>query len=312
MKPRGNFKKQRNGRNSQRPRATPSPRATSSNSGNAGRGVNEQRRPFDRSQSFARTSHGRGLAGREDVIMGRNCISEVFERTPERILEAWIAGGESRAGNQRQNGIEESLNELSIEVHVLSRDQLTELVGSESHQGFVARVAPRKLWELDALVTFGSQKQRSIILALDTIVDPQNLGAILRAAECLGVDGVVWSKNRGAPITPVVAKVSVGATELVRLCPISNLQRGLEQCKKEGYWIVGAAVGKGSESLDTFTFPERAVVVMGAEGEGLSHIIEENLDFRVSIRMYGQIDSLNVSQATAVILAAAARSHRTD
>ncbi len=219
-------------------------------------------------------------------------------------------GGESRVGNQRQQDLEGALSELAVEINMVSRDQLTELVGTESHQGFVVRVKPRKHWELDAVVSVGAQKQHSLILALDTIVDPQNFGAILRAAECLGVDGVVWSKNRGAPITPVVAKVSVGATELVRLCPISNLQRGLEHLKKEGYWIVGAAVGEGSESLDTFTFPERSVVVMGAEGEGLSHIIEDNLDFRVSIPMCGQIDSLNVSQATAVILAAAARSHR--
>lgn len=304
MGPRGSSNKQRSSggsshnRNSHRNQAGP-----------GGRGPGHRRHDHGHSQVPSRASGGRGLSGREDVIMGRNCISEVLKRAPERLLEAWIVGGENRTGNQRQEELESALSALPIEVRLVSRDQLTELVGSESHQGFVARIKTRKLWELESVVSDAAQKERSVILALDTIVDPQNFGAILRAAECLGVDGVVWSKNRGAPITPVVAKVSVGATELVRLCPISNLQRGLEQLKKEGYWIVGAALGPGSESLHTFTFPERTVIVMGAEGEGLSHIIEENLDFRVSIPMYGQIDSLNVSQATAVLLAAAARSH---
>lgn len=305
MKSRGNFKKQKSRSASPQHRSVARRVQESS-----GQGSNDSRRSYGKTHGGSRPSLVRSLSGREDVIMGRNCLLEVVKRTPERILEAWIAGGENRTGSQRQQDIEGIITDLSVEVHRATREQLTELVGSESHQGFVARVSPRKIWELDTLISVGSQKKRSLILALDAIVDPQNFGAILRAAECLGVDGVVWSKNRGAPITPVVSKVSVGATELVKLCPISNLQRGLEQCKKEGYWIVGAAVGKGSESLDTFSFPERAVVVMGAEGEGLSHIIEENLDFRVSIPMYGTIDSLNVSQATAVILAAAARSHR--
>jgi len=132
----------------------------------------------------------------------------------------------------------------------------------------------------------------------------------LRAAECFGVDAVLWSKNRGAPIGPVVSKVSVGASEIVRLCPVSNLHRALESLKEAGAWLSGAIIAPDAASLDRFEFPEKSVVVMGAEGEGIHQLIEKSLDFRVFIPMSGRIDSLNVSQATAVMLQEVAKQHR--
>jgi 23S rRNA (guanosine2251-2'-O)-methyltransferase len=183
-------------------------------------------------------------------------------------------------------------------------------VNSDSHQGVVARVSPRSYLAFDDLLESVREVDAISILALDGVLDPQNFGAILRAAECFGIDAVLWSKNRAAPIGPVVSKVSVGASELVPLCVVSNLHRALEQLKEAGAWLAGTMVAPDAASLDTFEFPEKSVIVMGAEGEGIHQLIEKSLDFKVYLSMAGAIDSLNVSQATAVFLHELAKQRR--
>ena len=240
-------------------------------------------------------SHRRDSPVRGEFIMGRNCIEEVLNRAPERLQEVFLAESRDEGASQqgrRRSEIRDHLAKLRIPIREVSRRELDSMVSSDSHQGVVARVSHR------------------IFLELDGVLDPQNFGAILRAAECFNIDAVVWSKNRGAPIGPVVSKVSVGASELVPLCAVSNLHRALEQLKEAGAWISGAMVSPDAKALDAFEFPEKSVIVMGAEGEGIHQLIEKSLDFRVYITMGGKIDSLNVSQATAVMLHEAAKQRR--
>ncbi len=249
--------------------------------------------------------HRREAPAHHDMIMGRNCVEEVLKRAPNRLKEVFLAESREEAGasrGKRRSEIRERLLDLGVSVREVSRRDLDAMVGSDSHQGVVARVSPRSFLELDDLLEEVRSSECISILALDGVLDPQNFGAILRAAECLSVDAVVWSKNRGAPIGPVVSKVSVGASEIVPLCPVSNLHQALERLKEAGAWISGAMVSPDAKSLDSFEFPEKSVLVMGAEGEGIHQLIEKNLDFRVYISMGGSIDSLNVSQATAVML----------
>jgi 23S rRNA (guanosine2251-2'-O)-methyltransferase len=175
-------------------------------------------------------------------------------------------------------------------------------VQSDSHQGVVARVTPRAFVSLEDLVEKAQSVEQMRLLALDGVIDPHNLGAVLRAAECFGVDAVVWSKNRAAPLGPVVSKVSVGASELVPLCPVGNLHTALEKLKAVGVWTVGAVVSADATRLESFDPPNKWALIMGSEGEGIQRLIEENLDFRVYISMLGELSSLNVSQATAVML----------
>ena len=248
-----------------------------------------------------------------EFIMGRNCIEEVLTRAPDRLQEVFLAEPRDEGGSQqgrRRSEIRDHLVKLRIPIREVSRRELDGMVNSDSHQGVVARVSPRIFLELDDLVEMVRSSPFVSILALDGVLDPQNFGAILRAAECFSVDAVVWSKNRGAPIGPVVSKVSVGASELVPLCAVSNLHRALEQLKEAGAWIAGAMVAPDAKALDTFEFPERSVIVMGAEGEGIHQLIEKSLDYRVYITMGGEIDSLNVSQATAVMLHEVAKQRR--
>jgi 23S rRNA (guanosine2251-2'-O)-methyltransferase len=245
--------------------------------------------------------------------MGRNCLEEVMKRSPGRLLEVYIAEsrdeGQGRSGHRRSD-IVERLEDLSIPVREVPRRELDSMVASDSHQGVVARVSPRSYLSLEDLLETVRESETVAILALDGVLDPQNFGAILRAAECFGIDAVIWSKNRGAPIGPVVSKVSVGASEIVPLCPVSNLHRALEQLKEAGAWIAGTMIAPDAKPLDVFEFSDKAVVVMGAEGEGIHQLIEKTLDYRVYLPMAGAIDSLNVSQATSVFLHELAKQRR--
>lgn len=246
------------------------------------------------------------------MIMGRNCIEEVLKRAPNRLKEVFLAESREDGASRGKRGseIHDRVLALGVPVREVSRRDLDAMVGSDSHQGVVARVSPRVFLELDDLLEEVRSSAAISILALDGVLDPQNFGAILRAAECLSIDAVVWSKNRGAPLGPVVSKVSVGASEIVPLCPVSNLHQALERLKEAGAWISGTMVSPDAKPLDSFEFPEKSVIVMGAEGEGIHNLIEKNLDFRVYISMGGSIDSLNVSQATAVVLHELAKQRR--
>jgi 23S rRNA (guanosine2251-2'-O)-methyltransferase len=241
--------------------------------------------------------------------MGRNCLEEVLRYRPESLQHVFLA--EARGGgDSRRGALEGELRKQRIPFSEIARHELDEMVSSDSHQGVVAQIIPRTFLSIDDLCEMALTEQRVRFLALDGVVDPQNFGAVLRAAECFGIDAVLWSKNRGAPLGPVVSKASVGASELVGLCPVSNLHQALESLRKAGVWSVGAVAADDAEKLERFEFPDRCVVVMGSEGEGIQPLIEKNLDFRICIAMYGRVSSLNVSQATTVMLHQLAAQHR--
>ncbi len=242
-----------------------------------------------------------------DLVMGRNCIEELLEHDAGRIQEIFIAESRGGSGDGRKSALRDLIDSSGLRVRECTRHELDKMVQSDSHQGVVARVKPRMLLGFEQLLEQARERESIGILALDGVLDPQNIGAILRAAECFGVDAVLWSKNRAAPLGPVVSKVSVGASELVPLCPVPNLHRAIEALKQVGVWSVGAVVKPGASELESFKAPEKWLLVMGSEGEGIQHLIEQNLDFCVYIKMFGKISALNVSQATAVFLHAFAR-----
>jgi 23S rRNA (guanosine2251-2'-O)-methyltransferase len=237
--------------------------------------------------------------------MGRNCVEEVARHAPARLLEVFVAeakDGRAQGSGDRRLSIYQTLEDLGVPVRERRRDELDAMAQSDSHQGFVARVTPRVSLTLEELLEIAQREDDVRVLALDGVLDPHNLGAILRAAECFGITAVLWSRNRAAPVGPVVSKVSVGASELVPLCPVANLHRAIEALKELGVWSVGAMVARDAEPVASFKPPRKWLVVMGSEGEGIQRLIADSLDFRLYIPMLGEIDSLNVSQATAVFL----------
>ena len=223
--------------------------------------------------------------------MGRNCIFEVLKVAPERLVEVYT---------HQTDELYEQLKAQNIPIKKRSKKELSDMVASDSHQSYVAAIK-----EINRPVVkefLQSPRDKSLVLMLDSIFDPQNFGALLRAAECFGVDLVVYSKNRGTDVTPVVSKTSVGASELVPLSRVSNLAETAKAFQKAGYWVLAADVGEKSQSLYNVQFPEKTLLIMGSEGTGIQPLLLKLCDLHVSIPMLGQIDSLNVSQATAVLL----------
>jgi len=237
------------------------------------------------------------------LIMGRNCVREVLRAAADRLIEVYVGERLDREGEE----LLKELRSVGIDVSQRSRDSLTALVGSDSHQGMVAAIRDRPYLDLKDVCGWAKERERLLLLMLDSIMDPHNFGAILRAAECFGVDGVLWSRNRGCDITPVVAKVSVGASELLPLVPVSNLAQALERLKDAGVWSIAADVSPEAQPIDQFEFPTKSLILLGSEGEGLQPLLLREAEFKITIPLCGKIDSLNVSQAAAVMLAAARR-----
>ena len=229
--------------------------------------------------------------------MGVHAIQEVLRHAPRRILSIYTAVSEST--KERKNALLEECAKRRIPIQRASFETLTKWVGSDSHQSFVAHVQARTFLDLE---DFLERKEKAFVLMLDQIFDPQNFGAILRAAECFGVDAVLWSKNRGCDLTPLVAKVSCGASELMPLLRVSNLADALEKFKDAGYETVASVADPEALPLNEIEPAQKTLLIMGSEGEGIQPLLRKKADRKVYIPLAGKIESLNVAQATAVML----------
>jgi 23S rRNA (guanosine2251-2'-O)-methyltransferase len=231
--------------------------------------------------------------------MGRNTLEEILKHKTDIILEVYT--GLTFKQGQRKDLLIEEIEQKKISIKYVSNHQLSSLAGSDSHQSFVAKIKDRNF--LDAKTFLHREKQSSFVLMLDSIADPHNMGAIFRSAECFQVDAIVYSKNRGVDITPVVTKVSCGATELVPILRVSNLAQTAAEFQKQGFEIIVAENRPDAVSLSDFNFSGKTLLIMGSEGEGVQAILRKLADRSLKIPIFGKIDSLNVAQATAVILA---------
>jgi 23S rRNA (guanosine2251-2'-O)-methyltransferase len=193
------------------------------------------------------------------------------------------------------------------------REQLTHVAGTSAHQGVVALVRPKELLTiedlLEAQVSESGSPARRLVLALDGVEDPQNLGALLRVADGAGVDGVVLTERRAAPLSPVAVKASAGASEHLRIARVVNLVRALEELKRNNLWIIGLDE-RGTTDYDRFDFTGDCVLVLGREGAGLHDLVRRTCDHLLRIPMAGGVSSLNVSAAGAVVLYEAFRQRR--
>ena len=166
------------------------------------------------------------------------------------------------------------------------------------------------MWLRFLLRSFASLKEviaaakngRGLILALDEVCDPQNLGAIFRVADAVGVDGIISTDKRSASLTDVARKASAGASEFIPFSVVKNLQRSFEELKKQGFWILGTALSDDAQSLYELDVGHPLVVVLGSEGSGMRELTKKSCDFLVEIPMRGVVESLNVSQAASVVL----------
>ena len=234
----------------------------------------------------------------DTYCIGRRSVKEILKHFPEKVSLLYLAGSKSSDIKQ----ISDLANDLNISVKSFDPEELTNLVNSDSHQGCVALITSSLSLTIEDLIESENSKESSLIVALDAVQDPHNVGAVFRAAECFSATAVLWSKNRGAQLTPVVSKVSVGTSEFVPHCIVSNLVTALRELKKENYWVVLADVDESAAVLNEFEFPKRTVLLFGSEGSGAKRLSKEQADFVVKIPMTGRIDSLNISQAAAILM----------
>ncbi len=249
----------------------------------------------------------RGLGG--DQVEGRQAVRELFLAGKRRVREVLIAT------DMAESDMIDDIRELALAARVtiteVSRRQLDMLTRSEAPQGVMAKAAPLAETELDVLLkrTVGKPP---FLLALDGVTDPGNLGALLRTAEGAGVTGVLLPKYRAAHITPTVAKSAAGAIEHIPMAVVSGLASTLAMCRQKGLWVVGLD-DEAEKSLFEIgdLAVEGIVLVLGAEGAGLSRLVSERCDMLVSIPMTGQLSSLNVSTAGALACYEVVRARRT-
>ena len=231
-------------------------------------------------------------------LFGRNPVLELLRSGSRRVEEiAIISEGRGPALHDLLN----LAKRQGVKISFRTRDQLTAIAGDPHHQGVVARVAGASYSSLGDLLTVPAGRgEVPFFLALDQVQDPRNLGAVLRSAEVTGVHGMILPKHHAVGLTGAAAKSAAGAAELVAVARETNLVQALEELKKEGVWIVGAVPtgGKVPWEMD-LTGP--LCLVLGGEGEGLRPLVARSCDFLASLPMRGQLGSLNVSAAAAVL-----------
>ncbi|MBQ8697665.1 MAG: 23S rRNA (guanosine(2251)-2'-O)-methyltransferase RlmB [Schwartzia sp.] len=242
----------------------------------------------------------------EDVVVGRNAVTEVLKsgRTVNRLL---VAEGDAQ-GSIRE--IVRMARENGAIVETVARSKMEAIARGFRHQGVLAYTSPVDYTPFDEILRLARQKSDvPFLLLLDELEDPHNLGAILRTADAVGVDGVLIPKRRSCPLSATVAKTSAGAVEYVPVARIGNVAQTLNELKREGFWVVGADMD-GMADYFTADLTGAVVLVVGSEGHGISRLVRETCDILVRIPMLGKINSLNVSVAGAVLMYEVLRQRR--
>jgi 23S rRNA (guanosine2251-2'-O)-methyltransferase len=240
---------------------------------------------------------------RRTLVYGLHAIGAVIERAPERLLELWIAAPRDDARARR---LREQAEAAGVRVQTAGSEVLAKLVGDVAHQGAVAAVRSLKPLTEQDLPAALSKIEDPLLLVLDGVTDPHNLGACLRTADAAGVHMVIIPRDRAATVDGVVRKVAAGAAEFVPVASVTNLVRTFAVLKEHGIWVVGTDAD-AEETLYGADLKRPLALVLGAEGGGMRRLTRERCDFLVRIPMAGHLESLNVSVAAGVALFEARR-----
>lgn len=236
---------------------------------------------------------------RSEWVCGIHTVVAVLEARPESVLEVWV---DRERQDDRVARVDRLARQAGAAVRSVGSGSLSQRTGSSAHQGVAAHVRPVAVADGRALVKWVQASDGvPLLLALDGVTDPHNLGACLRTAEAAGASGVVVPRARSAALSPVVRKVAVGAAERVPVYAVSNLARTLGELKSIGLWIYGMDQGADRTVFET-GLAGPVAIVLGAEGEGLRRVTRETCDLVVRLPMVGGVESLNVSVAAGICL----------
>jgi len=244
-------------------------------------------RPVKRPPQGPRANSRTARLATTPLIHGRNAVLEAARAG--RVVKVYQASG---------LGHDPRLEELGrlARIEVVPSDRL-DVLAPGVHQGVAAELKPRREWMLKELLATNP----TLLVALDSIMDPQNLGAILRSAEVFGAEGAILPEHRSAPLSPAAVKASSGASELLRISGVSGLPSAITEVKRSGIWCV-ALDPRGEMQAWEFDFTQRVCLVVGSEGEGVHRLVKERCDARVRLPVKGHIASLNASAAAGALL----------
>lgn len=222
---------------------------------------------------------------------GKNVVRQLLEDRAE-VRMVWLAV------NDRE--LENLCERNHVRIRHTDKKYMTKLTGTDRHQGICAEMPDYKTYSLEELMAGVPAGKKGLFILLDQLEDPHNLGAVLRTADAVGADGVIFKKTHAVGLTPTVAKVSAGAIDTVKCCAVTNLNRTLETLQKTGWWVVGTDMnGQDYRSLD---YDFNTVLVIGNEGNGISRLVREKCDYVVSLPMVGKIESLNASVSAGILM----------
>lgn len=234
------------------------------------------------------------------LVFGIHAVTASLTRSAEAVTGLYLSDDRK---DTRLSAVESLAVAAGVNFQRISRREMDKRFSDVRHQGVVAECRPREpLSEPEMLRLLTDLSEPALVLALDGVTDPHNLGAILRTADAAGVHCVLAPRNASVGITPVVRKVASGAAETIAFCQVANLARSLAELKALGLWLYGAAAGEESVSFSSVDYSGPVALVMGAEGKGLRRLTMQACDGLVNIPMAGYVDSLNVSVATGVCL----------
>lgn len=254
------------------------------------------------------------MADRKQQTYGLHAVTALITRGIHEVTDLYVQ--KDRHDKKIHALIELAKQHAHIQVHIVSRTELDSLTNEGNHQGIVAlrKTSSLRIYHSEDLISIleslQEKQQIPLLLILDGVQDPHNLGASFRSADAFGVHALIVPKDKSVGITPVVSKVASGAVETVPFVQVINLARTLEQLKKAGIWIFGADPESKTESkapvesvrLDQADLTGPTAIVLGAEGSGLRRLTREGCDFLIHIPLQGSVDSLNVSVATGICL----------
>ena len=226
-------------------------------------------------------------------LYGKNSVLNAIEA--KKVIEVFLKE------NFKDENVFKILKENKIFYSFKRKEEIDFLSNNQKNQGIIAKINDYKSINLDELIDKNKGNKSSILIVLDNLEDPHNLGAILRIADVFNVDGIIYKKNNQVGLTPTVAKVSTGAINFVDCVEVTNLNQTISKLKEYGYWVYASDMNAKHNYFD-IKYPSKTVLIVGSEGFGISRLVKENSDELIKIPMSGHVDSLNASNACAIIV----------
>ena len=235
-----------------------------------------------------------------DIVYGKNTVEGLFlSNRVKRINKILVFSGAKK--DSKISEIIKLANENHIPLQFVPKEKLSAIT-NQVHQGVIAMISPIEYAELEDVIEKTKNKnENSLMIMLDGVQDPHNLGAIIRTAKCAGADAVIIPKRNTSLVTSTVEKCSAGAASLIPIVQVSNLNNAIETLKDNGFWVYGAEAD-GKENYSDIKYNSNTLFVMGGENQGVSKLTKEKCDVMIKIKMKGDFNSLNVSNAASILM----------